>query len=58
MVKVCQKAALKGHTDILECTNIFWIRYSDFMEGLVKEGNLEMIQYFYDKLPETFDFWD
>jgi hypothetical protein len=62
MIKVCQKAALKGRTDVIECANTFGIRYSAmigeyglFMETLAKEGNLDMIQYF--ELPESFDFW-
>ncbi|GFH47637.1 hypothetical protein CTEN210_04112 [Chaetoceros tenuissimus] len=70
MIKVCQIAAMKGRTDIIECANVFGIdliqlvqnkmrNHSTLIEKLVEEGNLEMIQYFDSKLLEDFhpSFW-
>ncbi|GFH47596.1 hypothetical protein CTEN210_04071 [Chaetoceros tenuissimus] len=51
MMKVCQKAALKGRTDILECAKIFGVNFTlviwiDLLIlKLAEEGNLEMLQY-------------
>ncbi|GFH47636.1 hypothetical protein CTEN210_04111 [Chaetoceros tenuissimus] len=62
MMKVCRKAAMKGHIDVIECANAFgvdliqWVRkYPQSMTILAEEGNLEMIQYFDSKVPEGFE---
>ncbi|GFH47645.1 hypothetical protein CTEN210_04120 [Chaetoceros tenuissimus] len=65
MIKVCQRAATKRRTDILECANIFGtdfgkvrekgVMYDNLIE-FAKQGNLEMIQYFeHNKLLEDID---
>ncbi|GFH47639.1 hypothetical protein CTEN210_04114 [Chaetoceros tenuissimus] len=62
MMKVYQSAAMKSRKDILECANIFGIEFEEMigenvflLEKLAKEGNLEMIQYFDNKLGEGID---
>lgn len=56
MIKVCREAAMKEHTDILECATIFGIDLikvrkqvlieGNLIEKFSQQGNLEMIQYF------------
>ncbi|GFH47646.1 hypothetical protein CTEN210_04121 [Chaetoceros tenuissimus] len=60
MIKVCQSAAMKGLTDILECAKIFGVDLikvrmeENLIFKLVEEGNLEMIQYF-DRSSKLFE---
>ncbi|GFH47633.1 hypothetical protein CTEN210_04108 [Chaetoceros tenuissimus] len=66
MIKVCRKAAMKGHIDVIECANAFGVdfiqfvrrelrSFSNLMTTLAEEGNLEIIQYIDSKLPNGFE---